>query len=103
MLAFCSLAAADWSRAAVPARPCVQGRASVQPLAGVLRLRGGVRTLEDRADWEAVQAEAEAGNKLLVVDFTATWCGPCQRIAPFFAALADEYADSAICIKIDGV
>ena len=51
--------------------------------------------------FQAVQAEAEVGDKLLVVDFTATWCGPCQRIAPAFAALADEYADSTICVKID--
>jgi len=50
-------------------------------------------------EWEALHEEA--GDKLVVVDFTAVWCGPCQRIAPTFEALADEYRDKAVFVKVD--
>ena len=39
--------------------------------------------------------------KLVVVDFTATWCGPCQHIGPKFVALAEEMGDAVIFIKVD--
>lgn len=37
----------------------------------------------------------------MVVDFWATWCGPCNKIAPDIAALAEEYGDKAIIGKCD--
>ena len=38
---------------------------------------------------------------VLVVDYTATWCGPCKVIAPDIDRLAQEYSDRARVVKID--
>ncbi len=42
-----------------------------------------------------------ADNKLVVVDYTATWCGPCRMIAPLIDKLAVEYGNSVSVVKID--
>ncbi len=37
----------------------------------------------------------------MVVDFWATWCGPCKKIGPYIEELAEEYKDQAIIGKVD--
>jgi thioredoxin 1 len=37
----------------------------------------------------------------VLVDFSATWCGPCKQIEPFVKQLADEYAGKVKVVKVD--
>lgn len=41
------------------------------------------------------------GDKPAIVDFTASWCGPCQRIAPILEELAKEYEGKIVIYKVD--
>lgn len=45
--------------------------------------------------------ELLAEGKPMVVDFWATWCGPCKKIGPYIEELAENYGDRAIIGKVD--
>ena len=40
-----------------------------------------------------------AGDSLVVIDYSTTWCGPCKVIAPKFDELSETYSDS-VFIKV---
>jgi len=45
--------------------------------------------------------EYVAGDKLVVVDFWAEWCGPCRMITPIIDELAKEYEGKALVGKMN--
>ncbi|XP_045474569.1 thioredoxin-like protein 1 [Harmonia axyridis] len=57
-----------------------------------------VKDINDEAHFQAELALAST--KLVVADFTAKWCGPCQIIKPIFQQLSTKYAN-AVFLQID--
>lgn len=40
-------------------------------------------------------------NHLMIIDFSATWCGPCQQFKPAFEAAAEKYSGQVEFVSVD--
>ncbi|KWX23536.1 thioredoxin [Mycolicibacterium wolinskyi] len=50
---------------------------------------------------DSFSADVLTSSKPVLVDFWATWCGPCKMIAPVLEEIASEKADQLTVAKID--
>lgn len=44
---------------------------------------------------------AKYPGKVIIIDFTAVWCGPCKFYSPIFEKLQGEYSNDFIFAKVD--
>ena len=63
-------------------------------------ISGAVKVVDSKAEWDGCLEEAAKAGKPLIVDFTASWCGPCKAIAPKFEAIAAA-TPGALFAKVD--
>uniref|UniRef100_A0ACD5UNX0 Uncharacterized protein n=2 Tax=Avena sativa TaxID=4498 RepID=A0ACD5UNX0_AVESA len=61
---------------------------------------GTVIACHTKEDFDANMAKGKDTGKLVIIDFTASWCGPCRVIAPVFAEYAKKFP-GAIFLKVD--
>ena len=47
------------------------------------------------------RSNVEEGKGVYVVDFFATWCGPCKMLAPVFEQAGEELKNDATFVKVD--
>jgi len=71
------------------------------PTSVVHNLRGGeLHEPETLEDVNSLVLRAGSAGQLVVIDFTATWCGPCQQIAPIYKEYSNTY-DDVVFLKVD--
>ena len=66
----------------------------------LIELKGGsdVQHIDNIASLDSILENEE---KLIVVDFSATWCMPCKMIAPAFDEMSLEFSSSCTFVKVD--
>ncbi|KAL6998530.1 hypothetical protein U1Q18_008659 [Sarracenia purpurea var. burkii] len=61
---------------------------------------GNVQLVTTKASWDEKLSEARMDNKIVVANFSASWCDPCRVIAPFYSELSEKYP-SLMFLTID--
>ncbi|CAN8284748.1 unnamed protein product [Cochlearia groenlandica] len=79
---------------------CRKNDAQARCKNGTCFMKGKVYPVSKIDKWEEKITEANSNGKILVVNFKASWCVPCKRLAPIYQELASTYT-SMIFVTID--
>ncbi|KAF3509864.1 hypothetical protein F2Q69_00003205 [Brassica cretica] len=52
---------------------------------------GNVHLITTKESWDEKLAEAGRDGKIVIANFSATWCGPCKVVAPFYIELSEKH------------
>ncbi|KAF3588221.1 hypothetical protein F2Q69_00032177 [Brassica cretica] len=52
---------------------------------------GNVHLITTKESWDEKLAEAGRDGKIVIANFSATWCGPCKIVAPFYVELSEKH------------
>ncbi|KAB5561820.1 hypothetical protein DKX38_006777 [Salix brachista] len=52
---------------------------------------GNVHLITTKDRWDQKLSEARRDDKIVLANFSATWCGPCRQIAPYYNELSESY------------
>ncbi|CAN0199431.1 unnamed protein product [Ascophyllum nodosum] len=77
------------------------GAAALTRSSGAMRSRPTMSVIDVNSSDELDKITAENKDKLVVVDYSTTWCGPCKMVLPKYEALAAQYSES-IFLKVIG-
>ena len=47
------------------------------------------------------QIQSQCKDKILIIKYTATWCGPCKQIGPFVDEQFNSMPDNVLCAELD--
>lgn len=50
---------------------------------------------------ESFEQEVKKSELPVIVDFWASWCGPCMMLAPAIQEISDEYSDKVKVVKVN--